>query len=130
MSLSPWPHYASDEIDAVSAVLASGKVNYWTGEHGRRFEDQFAGYCGTRYAIALANGTDYGLEAYVVGADEDAAMEAGRRIDAGGVKVNGVRVTERRMPVYPDEIERKIKLRDGSPAFLRPIRLSTGARRA
>ena len=41
-------------------------------------------------AIALANGTDYGLEAYVVGADEDAAMATGRRIDAGGVKVNGV----------------------------------------
>jgi acyl-CoA reductase-like NAD-dependent aldehyde dehydrogenase len=41
-------------------------------------------------AIALANGTDYGLEAYVVGADEAAAMNAGRRINAGGVKVNGV----------------------------------------
>lgn len=57
MSLSPWPYYASDEIGAVSAVLASGNVNYWTGEHGRRFEEEFAGYCRTRYAIALANGT-------------------------------------------------------------------------
>jgi acyl-CoA reductase-like NAD-dependent aldehyde dehydrogenase len=45
-------------------------------------------------AVALANGTDYGLEAYVVGdADDNAgelAMHVARRIRAGGVKVNGV----------------------------------------
>ena len=41
-------------------------------------------------AVALANDTIYGLEAYVVGADQDAAMAVGRRIRAGGVKVNGV----------------------------------------
>lgn len=41
-------------------------------------------------ALALANGTDYGLEAYVVGADADRAMSVARRIRAGGVKVNGV----------------------------------------
>ena len=40
-------------------------------------------------ALALANGTGYGLEAYVVGTDEDAAMEVARRVVAGGVKVNG-----------------------------------------
>jgi len=41
-------------------------------------------------AVALANGTDYGLEAYVVGADTERAMAVGRRVVAGGVKVNGV----------------------------------------
>lgn len=41
-------------------------------------------------AVAVANGTDYGLEAYVVGGDEDAAMSVARRVRAGGVKVNGV----------------------------------------
>ena len=41
-------------------------------------------------AVALANGTDYGLEAYVVGGDSDRAMAVARRIRAGGVKVNGV----------------------------------------
>ena len=41
-------------------------------------------------AVALANGTEYGLEAYVVGADVDAAMAVGRRVHAGGVKINGV----------------------------------------
>ncbi len=52
-----WPAFAEDEVDAVSAVLRSGKVNYWTGEQGRAFEDEFAAYCGTRHAVALANGT-------------------------------------------------------------------------
>jgi phenylacetaldehyde dehydrogenase len=41
-------------------------------------------------AVAVANGTPYGLEAYVVGTDADAAMAVARRIRAGGVKVNGV----------------------------------------
>jgi len=41
-------------------------------------------------AVAIANGTPYGLEAYVVGADEERALSVARRIRAGGVKVNGV----------------------------------------
>lgn len=40
-------------------------------------------------AVALANGTDYGLEAYVIGSDTDRAMAVARRIRAGEVKVNG-----------------------------------------
>jgi dTDP-4-amino-4,6-dideoxygalactose transaminase len=52
-----WPSFAPDEIAAASAVLASGKVNYWTGEEGRQFEREYADYVGTKYAIALANGT-------------------------------------------------------------------------
>ncbi|MGH8671302.1 MAG: DegT/DnrJ/EryC1/StrS family aminotransferase, partial [Burkholderiales bacterium] len=41
----------------MASVLRSGKVNYWTGEEGRRFEQEFAALVGTRYAVALANGT-------------------------------------------------------------------------
>ncbi|WP_245601726.1 aldehyde dehydrogenase family protein [Hamadaea tsunoensis] len=40
-------------------------------------------------AVALANGTPYGLEAYVLGTDEDAALAVARRVRAGEVKVNG-----------------------------------------
>ncbi len=53
----PWPFFATDEIEAVSEVLRSGKVNYWTGEHGRAFEREFADYVGQPYGIALCNGT-------------------------------------------------------------------------
>lgn len=54
---SPWPFYAEDEIQAVTDVLKSGKVNYWTGTIGREFEAAFAQYTGCHHAIALANGT-------------------------------------------------------------------------
>ncbi|MFC6345649.1 aldehyde dehydrogenase family protein, partial [Nocardioides hankookensis] len=40
-------------------------------------------------ALALANGTPYGLEGYVVGTDTDRALALARRVRAGEVKVNG-----------------------------------------
>jgi dTDP-4-amino-4,6-dideoxygalactose transaminase len=58
---SPWPVFEADEIEAASAVLRSGKVNYWTGEQGQAFEREFASFVGCRHGIALANGT-VGLE--------------------------------------------------------------------
>jgi dTDP-4-amino-4,6-dideoxygalactose transaminase len=54
---SPWPHFEQDEIDAAVRVLASGKVNYWTGTEGREFEREFAAHTGSRHAVALANGS-------------------------------------------------------------------------
>jgi len=59
-----WPQYDADEIEAVQEVLGSGRVNYWTGEEGRRFEQEYAAFVGTRYAAALMNGT-VALEAAV-----------------------------------------------------------------
>jgi hypothetical protein len=53
----PWPAFEEEEIEAATAVLRSGRVNYWTGEEGRAFEREFADFTGTKYAIALANGT-------------------------------------------------------------------------
>lgn len=52
-----WPSYSEEEIAAVSRVLRSGRVNYWTGEECRLFEKEFASYCGTAHAVALANGS-------------------------------------------------------------------------
>ncbi len=52
-----WPHFGAEETDAVCGVLRSGKVNYWTGGEGRRFEEEFAQAVGCRHAVALANGT-------------------------------------------------------------------------
>lgn len=56
-SWSPWPFFADDEVTAVTRVLHSGKVNYWTGDECRRFEQEFAETIGRKYAVALANGT-------------------------------------------------------------------------
>lgn len=54
---APWPFFAEDEIEAAANVLRSGKVNYWTGQEGRQFEEEFAVSAGCKYAVALANGT-------------------------------------------------------------------------
>jgi dTDP-4-amino-4,6-dideoxygalactose transaminase len=56
-AFSPWPFFASDEIEAVTSVLRSGQVNYWTGPEGRHFEAEFADHVGTSYGICVANGT-------------------------------------------------------------------------
>ena len=52
-----WPFFDHDEIAAVSNVLQSGNVNYWTGEEGRLFEKEFAASLGVNYAVAMMNGT-------------------------------------------------------------------------
>ncbi len=53
----PWPSFTDEEIQAVGAVLASNRVNYWTGEQCRLFERAFADWTGTTHAISLTNGT-------------------------------------------------------------------------
>jgi len=55
--MTHWPVFDDEQIEAATAVLRSGKVNYWTGEQGRAFEAEFATAAGCRYGIALANGT-------------------------------------------------------------------------
>lgn len=54
---APWPCFSDEEVDAVTAVLRSNRVNYWTGEQCRAFEREFADWAGTSHAIALTNGT-------------------------------------------------------------------------
>ncbi|MEZ5924001.1 MAG: DegT/DnrJ/EryC1/StrS family aminotransferase [Hyphomicrobiaceae bacterium] len=52
-----WPHYADDEIAAAIEVLASGRVNQWTGDKVKAFEAAFAAYVGQPHAVAVFNGT-------------------------------------------------------------------------
>lgn len=71
---SPWPKFTQQEADAVSRVLLSNKVNYWTGEECRQFEREFADWTGSKYAIALGNGTlalDVALQALDIGTDDE-----------------------------------------------------------
>lgn len=56
-TFASWPSFTDEEANAVHKVLMSNKVNYWTGDEGRKFESEFAEWCGTKYAIAVSNGT-------------------------------------------------------------------------
>lgn len=53
----PWPSFTQEEADAVSQVLLSNEVNYWTGTESREFEREFAQWADSKYAIAVGNGT-------------------------------------------------------------------------
>jgi dTDP-4-amino-4,6-dideoxygalactose transaminase len=55
--LQGWPQFDDKAINAVTAVLRSGKVNYWTGKQGMAFEKKFAEWQGSRYAISVSTGT-------------------------------------------------------------------------
>jgi dTDP-4-amino-4,6-dideoxygalactose transaminase len=73
-AFSPWPAFTQEEADAVSRVLLSNKVNYWTGNECRQFEQEFAAFAGTGYAIALGNGTlalDLALKALDIGPGDE-----------------------------------------------------------
>ncbi len=74
---SPWPSFTKEEAAAVQRVLLSNKVNYWTGSEAREFEKEFAAWCGTSHAIALANGTvalDLALKALNIGPGDEVVV--------------------------------------------------------
>lgn len=71
---SPWPDFSADEIHAVQRVLSSNRVNYWTGNECRQFEEEFAAWSGTSHAVSLANGTvalDLALKALDIGPGDE-----------------------------------------------------------
>ena len=57
----PWPYFGDDEIEAVAEVLRSGRVNQWTGDRVKRFENAMAERFAMPHAVAVANGS-VGLE--------------------------------------------------------------------
>ncbi len=61
----------------MSRVLRSNRVNYWTGQEGREFERDFAGWCGAEHAVAVSNGTvalDLALRALGIGAGDEVVV--------------------------------------------------------
>ena len=73
-AFEPWPSFTDKEAEAVKNILLSNKVNYWTGQECREFEKEFASFSGTKYAVALANGTvalDVALKALQIGTGDD-----------------------------------------------------------
>ncbi|MEE9433218.1 MAG: DegT/DnrJ/EryC1/StrS aminotransferase family protein [Sphingorhabdus sp.] len=71
---APWPSFTDEEQRAVSSILSSNRVNYWTGGEGREFEREFAAWAKTNHAVALANGTlalDLALKALEIGEGDE-----------------------------------------------------------
>ncbi len=97
---SPWPSFTQEEADAVSRVVLSNKVNYWTGTEGREFEKEFAAWADSKYAVALGNGTlalDIALKALNVG-EGDEVITTPRTFLASASSI----VTAGATPVFAD----------------------------
>lgn len=97
---SPWPSFTQEEADAVSQVLLSNKVNYWTGTECREFEKEFAVWAETDYAVALANGTlaiDVALQAMCIGEGDEVIVTPRSFIASVSTVVNAGA-----MPVFAD----------------------------
>lgn len=97
---SPWPSFTQEEADAVSQVLLSNKVNYWTGIECREFEKEFAAWVGTDYAVALANGTlalDVALQAMGIGEGDEVIVTPRSFIASVSTVVNAGAI-----PVFAD----------------------------
>lgn len=77
---SRWPVYEEDEIEAVTAILRSGRVNaLHHGDRTRAFERGFADMCRAPHAISLANGTlalELALRALGIGPGDDVIVPA------------------------------------------------------
>ena len=72
-----WPKFTEEEIEITAEILRSGKVNYWTGEHGKAFEQEFAKHCGVEHAVACMNGTvalEMALQALEIGAGDEVVV--------------------------------------------------------
>jgi len=95
-----WPSFAADELAAVETVLRSGKVNYWTGEVARTFEREFAKWCGSANAVAVANGTvaiDLALKVLGIGQGDEVIVTPRTFLASASAVVNaGAR------PVFAD----------------------------
>lgn len=88
---SAWPSFSDEEVAAAAAVIASNKVNYWTGQEGRAFEREFAEWAGSAHAVALANGTlalDVALKAMNIGPGDEVIVTPRTFIASASTVVN------------------------------------------
>ena len=51
------PFYSNKAINKLGPMLKSGKVNYWSGSEGKKFEEEFSKYLGNKFSVALSNGS-------------------------------------------------------------------------
>lgn len=52
-----WPSFEESTVQSVADVLRTGKVNYWTGDIGKKFEHAWAKWLGVKNAMSVTNGT-------------------------------------------------------------------------
>lgn len=90
-NLKNWPNFSKAEIQAVQTVLLSNNVNYWTGQETKLFEKEFSEWSGSKFSVALANGTvalELGLRALDVKPDDEVIVTPRSFIASASAVVN------------------------------------------
>lgn len=107
--------YYEEISDAMDTVLKSGW--YIMGENVRKFEREFAMYCGTKYCVGVANGLDaltLIIKAYGIGEGDEVLVPSNTyiasilAISANGATPVLVEPTLETYNINPLEIEKKI----------------------
>lgn len=52
-----WPAFSDETISNIQEPLRSGKVSYWTGDYGKKFEESFSQYCNVLYSYCVNSAT-------------------------------------------------------------------------
>lgn len=97
---APWPRFADGQIEVVTEVLRSGKVNQWTGDRVRAFEDQYAATLNRSHAVALMNGSvalELALKALGIGSGDEVITTPRTFIASAGAAV-----LEGATPIFAD----------------------------
>lgn len=74
-----WPAPGPAAQAAVADVLASGRLNYWTGTEGRSLETEYAVLLGRTHGVAVTNGTlalELALRAFGIGPGNEVVVPA------------------------------------------------------
>ncbi len=72
-----WPAPGEEEVALAAEVLRTGRLNYWTGEHGRALEQEYADSLGRAHGVAVANGTlalELALRAFEIGPGDEVVV--------------------------------------------------------
>ena len=52
-----WPLVSRNEQFIIKKILQSGKLNYWTGNHCKKFEKSFSNYFNIKFSLSMCNGS-------------------------------------------------------------------------
>ncbi len=89
--LPTWPQIPKEGREAVSRVLESGKINYWTGSEAKLFEAEFAALLQVPEALAVANGTvalEIALRSFGIGIGDEVIVPSRTFIATAGAVAN------------------------------------------
>ncbi len=86
-----WPNYSDKELRKVNQVIKTNKVNYWTGNEGKKFESEFSKYFKIKYSVAVSNaslGLECALKALELNRNDEVIVPSKSYVSSASCVVN------------------------------------------